>query len=152
LAQVVAFAATGIEAAGSCAGGQVGQHGTAGGCGDRLVVAGVEEALAGGNHLLAVARIARALVLDWQQVGVALAGDVEAVAGSAMPGGTVAMQRRAVQRAGQRLERGDVHGLDTEPAPFVIISTFLRSVATWSRDEIRIPFRSPHRALRKFPV
>jgi len=33
-------------------------------------VAGVEEALAGGNHLLAVARIARALVLDWQQVGV----------------------------------------------------------------------------------
>ena len=38
--------------------------------------------------------------------GSGCAGDVETVAGRAGPGGTRAMQRRAIQRAGERLEWG----------------------------------------------
>ena len=72
-------------------------------------MAGIEKAAAGGDHLLAIAGVERALVLHRQQVGVALAGDVETVAGGALPGRTLAVQRGAVERAGQGGEGKDAH-------------------------------------------
>jgi hypothetical protein len=69
---------------------------------------GREKAPAGGNHLLAVTRIERALSLHRQQVRVALSGDVETVAGRAAPGWPRVREGRAVERAGERREGGDV--------------------------------------------
>ena len=85
LAQVVTLAATGIKAADRRTGGSVGQRNPADCRGDRLVMAGVEETPAGRDHFLAVTGVARTLSLDGQQVGVALGGDVETVAGGATP-------------------------------------------------------------------
>ena len=85
LAQVVTLATTGIKAADRRTGGSVGQRNPADCRGDRLVMAGVEETPAGRDHFLAVTGVARTLLLDGQQVGVALGGDVETVAGGATP-------------------------------------------------------------------
>ena len=90
---------------------QVGQHGAGDGLGDGLVVAGIEEAAAGGDHLLAVAGVERTLVLYRQQMGVALAGDVEVVAGRATPRAAFAVQRGAIKRAGQGGEGLDTHAV-----------------------------------------
>ena len=109
LAQVVAFAATGIETAHRRTGNRLRQHGAPCRVGNPLVMAGIEKAPARRHHLLAVAGIARAFVLHGQQMGVALAGDVESVAVGTAPRSTVAAQRFAVQRAGQRGERRNAH-------------------------------------------
>ena len=109
LAQVIAFAAAGVEAAERGLRGQIGQRGPADRDGNRLVAAGIQEAPAGGDHLLAVARIAGALLLNRQEMGVALAGDVETVAGRAAQAGAAAALRSAAPGAGQRLEWGDGH-------------------------------------------
>ena len=110
LAQVVALAAAGVEAGGGHFRSQVGQGDPGHGGGDGLVMAGVEVAPAGRHHFLAVPRVPGTLVLHRQEVGVALGGDVEIMAGGTAPGGAVALQRGAVQGAGQGLERGDAHG------------------------------------------
>jgi hypothetical protein len=104
LTQVVTLAATGIEATGNSPGWQTRQYRPAYRSGNRLVMAGIEEALAGSDHQLAVARIARALVLNRKQVGIALTGDVKAMTSGAAPHRPVAVKRGAVQGAGKRLE------------------------------------------------
>jgi hypothetical protein len=111
LAQVVALATSGIEATDSRVSRQIGQHRPAHRSGNRLVKARREKTPPRRDHLLAVARIARAFVLHRQQVGVALAGDIETVAGGAGPGGTGEMQGRTVERTGERLKGRDVHRL-----------------------------------------
>ena len=110
LAQVVAFAAAGVEASQRGLGRGAVEHEAADGGSDRRVGAGVEEAAARRDHRLAVARVERALVLHRQQVDVTLAGEVETVAARAAQGGAVAVQGRAVERAGEGGKRGDVHG------------------------------------------
>src|SRR5690606_28831490 len=108
-AQVVALAAAGVEAGERAARHGVGEHRLRHRVGDRFVVPGLEEAPARGDHLLAVAGVERTLVLHRQQVHVALRGDVEAVAVRATQATALALQWRAVERAGQRGEGADAH-------------------------------------------
>jgi hypothetical protein len=110
LAQVVALAAAGVEAGERLAGGRALEHGARHRSGDRRVMPGLEEAPARGDHLLAVAGVARALVLHRQQVHIALGGEVEAVPVRAAQAAALALQRRAVERAGEGGEGSGGHG------------------------------------------
>ncbi len=64
-------------------------------------MAGVEEVATGFDHGLVVARVAAVLVLHRQQVEVALAGAVEAVAGGAGHAIVELRQGRLAERAGE---------------------------------------------------
>ena len=101
-AQIVAFAATGIETGQGIV--AFGQHLPRQRLGNRRVDAAVQEAPPCRHHRLAIAGIARTLVLYRQQIDVALAGNIERMALRAAPGSTGALQQLRVQRAGQRVK------------------------------------------------
>ncbi len=76
-------------------------------------MARIQEALACRYHRLAVSWVAGTLVLDRQQMGIALPRDIETVTGRAAPRLTLAMHRVPVQRTGQRGKRNEGHGATT---------------------------------------
>src|SRR5690554_4157506 len=114
LAQVITLAAARIEATGDRVGRQIRHYRLAYRSGDWLVKTLIEKASPRRNHCLAVAGIAGAFVLHRQQVGIALAGDIETVTGGAAPGGALAIERPAIQGAGEGAERNNAHkGMET---------------------------------------
>ncbi|HEU4380634.1 MAG TPA: hypothetical protein VFR73_18840 [Hyphomicrobiaceae bacterium] len=77
--------------------------------GNRLEMAGLEKSSSRRNHVLAVARIARSLVLDDQKIAIALPRHVEAVTGRAPALRPVRFDRQPIDRTSEIRGADDVH-------------------------------------------
>ena len=89
----------------------MGQLGTEGGqrLHKRRIVPGGEERAAGADHRLAVAGVSGVLFLHWQQIGVALLGQIKAVGLGTAQTAPGQQQRPAADRAAQRCRCGGGH-------------------------------------------
>ena len=105
LAQVVALAAARIKHVHDTTPCVRRQHAATHRLCNRLVMARIEKTPARRDHLLAVTRIPRALVLHGQKMDIAFTSHIEAVTGRTAPHRPGGLQRQAVERAGESLKR-----------------------------------------------